>query len=79
MSEAQPGRSAPSRPRDLAFLGAVLLGLQILGALAAIVIGGWLVYAVTTAEEAPGGVAAAGAVIALLGIWLIVRTVRGRG
>lgn len=79
-SDVQPDRTASPGARIVAVVGMVMLLLRVIAGLAALVLGGWLVYAVTTAEEeAPGGLAAAGAVIALLGIWLIVRTVRGRG
>lgn len=78
-SDVQPDRTASPGARIVAVVGMVMLLLRVIAGLAALVLGGWLVYAVTTAEEAPGGLAAAGAVIALLGIWLIVRTNRGRG
>lgn len=70
--------AAPVR-RVVSTLGWMVLGLQVLAGLVVLVLGGWLLSAVFFTEgTAPVGLGVAGGIIALFGVLLIVRVIRGR-
>lgn len=72
------GQTAAPIRRLLSALGWTILVLHVLAGVAAAVLGGWLLIAMFTAEgPAPVGLGVAGGIVALFGVLLIVRAVRG--